>query len=882
MMTKLSRGFIVMLLLSTIIIYPAPQVISQTDYTEEISSTIIGSTAFWEIKMKGNNVAILGLDEIEKELGDISSYQLLTLDSSKWVPEDEFFSSSGYDLLGFDVIPTSDIFLKVISNNLHDAEKLADLFSQFFHLRFIIFSSSGNEYIFYSHMEFNLIREKMWDAIPVEYGGSATLIDQELFMYRDVPIFKFSGEKGSNGFIHSVTVGGLQRNVIVQQKFSLNNIFPGINNTKISSEASSSIIFINFINGFISYSGDGEVTNFPNNKSATVIVNLDRGDNFPVMSIDVIQSFPSVIVIRDVDKATLNQGDIVTIGIRVKNIASLGSAPISYISINDDWWKNMAMFEFIDGETNRTLGHLAPQAEFTLTYHLRVISSEKRDIVIPQSDISYLYKIQNKEVQNTATFNELTLVLNDNKPIIGIIASVESSNSPILGTATVNITITNNGEGHATNLEIEGHTRQSLLAGDVWILSLDISSNNLIDASYFNIWQVTWSDGDEQKIGYSNSINLDYNMIGDKIPRFNIIRNILHTVDEGNNKMNETITILNIGDRLLEHVFIKEQKPEKIQFLNGNFSLNGNILEANSNDIKNGSSIMYQYTASIMDVTENYVFLSPRIVIESSGLQIIRLAQSVVIPLGVTISKNFESSDNFVGSNVSIDTKVLNTGSIPIFNVGLIVGEDTFSEIVEGEPTYYAEMLNQGDDLGSIDKVSLLGPGNFESVGATTVFIFAGQTFMKNSEVNQIRVYSTISAELTITPSTQIEGQEFTIILTIKNPSEIDVNNIKVNVVIPSEIRIIEGSLELDGENLNANSEIIKTAIIIVDTSDTISIEKPNVEFQYNGEILKGTSHSLMILIGDNVQTRYSLPILITIFLMLGTVFIARKLITSK
>ncbi len=882
MLTKLSSGFIIILLASTLIIHSIPQVISQTDYTEEISTTIIGNTAFWEIKLKGNNISILGLDEIEKDFDNISSYQLLTLDSSKWIPEDEFFSSSGYNLLGFDVIPTSEVFLKVVSNNLQDAEKLADSFSQFFHLRFIIFSSSNNEYIFYSHMVFNLIQEKMWDAVPVEYGGAATLIDKELFMYRDVPIFKFSGEKGSNGFIHSVTLGGLQHNVIIQQTFSLNSIFTGINNTKISSEASSSIISINFINGFISYSGEGEVTNFPNNQSAKVVLHLEPTDNFPSISIDVTQNFPSIIAIRDVDKANLNQGDIVTIGIRIKNISPIGSTPISYISINDNWWNSIDMLEFVDGETNRTLGHLAPQSEFTLAYHLRVISSEKEEIIIPQNEISYLYKIQNKEVQNIASFNKLSLVLNGIKPVIDITASIDSSNPPILGKIPVTITITNKGNTHATNLKIEDQTRSSLLAGDVWTTFVNLSSTNLIKTNSFNIWSIAWDDGNDQKIGYSNSINLNYNMIGDKIPYFNIIRTITHTVYEGGNKFNETITITNNGNQILEQLSIKEQKPEKIQFLNGNFSLNGNILEASSENIETRSSVIYQYTASIMDVQENYVLLPPQIVIRSSGLQIIRLAQSVVLPLGVYVSKNFETTNDFIGANISIDINVLNTGSIPIFTASLIVGEDTFSETFEGDTNYYVDTLNQGEHLGSINKVKLLGTGNFESVEATALFIIAGEPFMKNSDVTKIRVYPTIFTELTVNPINQIEGQEFTIVLTIKNPSEIDVTNVNVNLDIPSEIRIIEGSLELIGENLNANSDIIKTAKVIVDSSNIVSVEKPNVEFQYGDKILKGTSNSLVISINDNIQTRYGLPILIAIFLMLVTAFISRKLVYTN
>ena len=122
MIHKFSRALIITLLLSTIIVFPVPSATSQTDYTERISATIIGNTAYWSINMKGGDITIPGLTEIENEISGVSSYKLLTLDSSRWLPEYELFSASGYNVLGFDTITTSGILLIVTSNNLQAAE----------------------------------------------------------------------------------------------------------------------------------------------------------------------------------------------------------------------------------------------------------------------------------------------------------------------------------------------------------------------------------------------------------------------------------------------------------------------------------------------------------------------------------------------------------------------------------------------------------------------------------------------------------------------------------------------------------------------------------------------------------------------------------------
>tara|TARA_B100000959_G_C14783257_1_gene542424 strand:- start:368 stop:775 length:408 start_codon:yes stop_codon:yes gene_type:complete len=127
----------------------------------------------------------------------------------------------------------------------------------------------------------------------------------------------------------------------------------------------------------------------------------------------------------------------------------------------------------------------------------------------------------------------------------------------------------------------------------------------------------------------------------------------------------------------------------------------------------------------------------------------------------------------------------------------------------------------------------------------------------------------------------QIEGEEFSITLTVTNPSEIIVDNVLVEITLPPEIRIISGSLDLNDEVLDANAEIIKTAKLVVDNPATLSIDAPFVEFSYAKEILSGTSNPLIISIEDNIQSRYFFPILIAFFLILGTTYIARKVLLS-
>ena len=253
-----------------------------------------------------------------------------------------------------------------------------------------------------------------------------------------------------------------------------------------------------------------------------------------------------------------------------------------------------------------------------------------------------------------------------------------------------------------------------------------------------------------------------------------------------------------------------------------------------------------------------------------------------MLPFGVKILKDLDPPANFVGASISIDAKVINIGSMPIFNVELNTGEDTFSDISEGETTFSAEILKKGEKLGSPQKAMLTSQGQFEALQATVSFTLAGQSFSRSSEARSMSIYSPISAEVVIDSVIPIEGEKFSITLTVSNPSEVIVNDVLVKFTLPPEVRIISGSLDLEGGVLDRDSEITKSAKLIVDKPMTLSIESPIVEFSYAEESLNGTSNSLIIYVGDNIQSRYFIPTLIAVFLILGTTYIARKVLVSN
>ena len=141
-----SRRTPVVLIITAILLMPLftssfPLAASAPDYTEDISVTLIGRSAYWAITMKGSNTTtITGLPNVENNASGVSGYSMAYMESSRWSPDFELFSNAGYNLLGFDTIPSSGIFLKVNADNEGSAAKFADSVGGLLQVQFSKFS----------------------------------------------------------------------------------------------------------------------------------------------------------------------------------------------------------------------------------------------------------------------------------------------------------------------------------------------------------------------------------------------------------------------------------------------------------------------------------------------------------------------------------------------------------------------------------------------------------------------------------------------------------------------------------------------------------------------------------------------------------------------
>lgn len=882
-----SRRTPVVLIITAILLMPLftsslPLAASAPNYTEDISVTLIGRSAYWAITMKGSNTTtITGLPEVEKNASGVSSYSMAYMESSRWSPDFELFSNAGYNILGFDTIPSTGIFLKVTADNEDSAAKFADSVGGILQVQFNKFSSAGNLYTFYSHMD-PFLTQKLFTAVPVVEGGAARLVDINQFYAGGAPIFKFAGEKSGSSFIHTVVIAGLKQGAVpATNEIKISDLIPNVKTINASLTAASSTVSVHVIGGFITYADKGNVTNYVDNRSSKVLNTVAATKPFEI-TVDLAQNFPNLLVTRTIDKTALNQGDIATVVVHVKDAAPTGSTAVANITINDNWWQSIPALQFVEGESSRNLGHLGIGTDYTLSYKLKLNSADKGVALAPASPVTYSYPIQGSTVSETVKMNPLQLFFNDVHPAISLEATVAPTSYPILSSIPVNLTIRNTGNGNAANLEVAGNTRPSLLSGETWKLTVKLPPTAISVLKTSSDWTVNFDDGTQRKQATSNGITVYYDLSGSALPNFAITSLATPTVKGASTTINETITVTNKGTNPLDKVSLTGTAPSGFTMQSGNYTQQGTALSAQSTNVANGSKVSYDYIASVPNPDENYVIQPSQVTIDASGLKITRLTDSEVIPLGVKITKTVTPAISFEGGNVTLDARMVNKGSVPIYDVVFAAGTDTFMNVTNEQATYTKGIMNKDDVLGGSNQALLVSTGEFNTSEAATRFNIAGHTTTKISNTTTVTVYSPISAQLTFNPEAPVEKQQFTATLTVENPSALPVKGVNVAVNIPAGFKVTSGSLQVNSEDIEANATITKSATIISDNPVDTTIPQPKVTFTYAGETFNGASAPADVVVRDNSTTRYAIPLAVAAILTLATVFIARKTATTS
>lgn len=161
-----------------------------------------------------------------------------------------------------------------------------------------------------------------------------------------------------------------------------------------------------------------------------------------------------------------------------------------------------------------------------------------------------------------------------------------------------------------------------------------------------------------------------------------------------------------------------------------------------------------------------------------------------------------------------------------------------------------------------------------------------GTPFTLTSTSSTVRVDQPLSATIVSSPSSPVEGVQFTVTITISNTAATGVDDVHLLLPIPSGVAVSSpsnatlqsGGLSVSVASMAAGSSYSASATISASSGQTIPFKGAKLTFSYSNQALTGTLPQGGIAVTENVTTRYVVPIGIALLALLVVAYEVRRM----
>ena len=248
---------------------------------------------------------------------------------------------------------------------------------------------------------------------------------------------------------------------------------------------------------------------------SNIAITLSPGSSFN-QSFPLIYYPPVLSVIRDIENGNLNTGDTLESRITFTNLSpELEGIAIDRITFTDNWWSDH--FELLEGGGNETIENLEPGESVTVSKLLSVTSDDSIEIISNYDDIvfDYSFTIDDVEISSQTRSNEFSIILNDIGPSLLAVSNHNKSYIPMHDVVTANLELRNIGSRSAYSVRISlNDTLVKELDSippdldKIITISTNISNSDLLLNSQNYVWDVIWTERDEERCVYSNPFTI--------------------------------------------------------------------------------------------------------------------------------------------------------------------------------------------------------------------------------------------------------------------------------------------------------------------------------------------------------------------------------------
>jgi hypothetical protein len=870
----------------------------QGGYTEKLNVFVAGSDALWYFTFGGINGSS-SLSTLESTPG-LSWYNVTAIDTTGWQSDYQVFGPEGYNLLPVPFIPPEGLFLKVGSDSFNDASAAASALDSYLLTGFVSLSNGTGAYTFYSSLSFDaLVPLTLLKFLPTSEQGFTSAITKSGLVSTDSPFVVLEGQKSSSGFSHSLVVGSISASALTAT--GAVNILGYYGTTitflQASNQSSSSVIRFQTLDGVLKSADKASVSTDYARFTGSYTLNLAAGKRLTGLNATVVEQPGTLLATRAVDVGVLRTGDDIAITLSLRNTSP--SYPISKITYTDSWWNSTGLFKFLGGNDSIPGSGLVAGASVTPVYRLQYTGTSIGNLTIPASVIRYAYVVRGVSFNGTAVFNPIRLSLGrDDAVVYSTLVPVGGLGSPVGEQQRYNVTVTNVGTLPASSVVVAGHSIAGLAArsggspGGTATVVVTQNAKGLLGTNTTQSYLTTYQDPAGTSLSATtnlisfafshSSMKIGFSVltVSDTVGHPSTLETNLTLSFTTTNGGKTNVTSFVATGALPAGLGCGTIKGKGLTCASGLVTLSYPVINESTTET---ATMGYNLTSPL-----NYVMAPLDFQGTTSGSTVTGKSNGIAIPAGLRLSKVFTPAQLFGGMSSVVKLSATNTGPLQIYNVTVSSKVDYFDTLSSSAAlSKISASIGAGGNFSlSYGVTASRTYGNLTGTPATASFYFGGTSFTINGAAPTVEVYQPLTISISTTPAKTEEGKNFTMSFVIKNPSGVQVSDVRFVLPFPSGVglsdlrnaQVASGVLTIAIGTLAPHSTATASASAVASSGITIPFDKAKLTFSYSGITVNGTVPSGSgIAIGEDITTRYLIPTALVLLVLVLTAFYVRR-----
>jgi hypothetical protein len=299
--------------------------------------------------------------------------------------------------------------------------------------------------------------------------------------------------------------------------------------------------------------------------------------------------------------------------------------------------------------------------------------------------------------------------------------------------------------------------------------------------------------------------------------------------------------------------------------------------------VLNKSSTLREYMKYNLSSQINYVLPPFSFSGITAGNNFTGRSNSVAIPAGFLVSKQFTPSQVFGGMNSMATVTATNSGPLNAYNATVGSTADFFDTVASTAvlSKAAATIAPHSNASVSYDVAVQQLSGALTASPGTATFYFGGTPFSVQGATTKLVVNQPLWVSVKTTPASPVEGRNFTISIVVTNPAAVAVSNVVFTLPVPSGLvpsnlfnaKLSAGVITLSASSLGPHGNLTATARATASSGITVPFSSAKLSFSYAGATISGTvPRSSGIAIAEDTTARYVVP---TVFIILAAFAVA-------